>query len=208
MMDPAARILCRRRRLAAVLLLGAVGSACSKNEVPEGQPVPVAPAAAHLSAPSGRAVDGQLEFTAPEGWIQEQPSSAMRHSQYRLPGPDSGGDAELAIFTGIGGSVEQNVQRWINQFTINGAPATDAAKVSHRDISGFHVTFVDVSGTYNPGLMGGPMTSGIQGSRDGYRMLAAVIETAGRPWFLKLTGPEKTVAKWQADFERFVASVR
>jgi hypothetical protein len=208
MMDAGAGILCRRRRLAALLLLGAVASACSKNEVPEGQPVPVAPTPAHLSAPSGQSAAGELVFTAPEGWIQEQPSSAMRHSQYRLPGPDTGGDAELAIFTGIGGSVEQNVQRWLNQFTINGAPAGDTAKVSHRDISGFHVTFVDVSGTYNPGMMSGPMTSGSQGSRDGYRMLAAVIETTGRPWFLKLTGPEKTVAKWQADFERFVASVR
>ncbi|GAB4111195.1 MAG: hypothetical protein Kow001_12440 [Acidobacteriota bacterium] len=207
-MDAVSRILSMSRWLAVLLLLGIMGSACSKNEVPEGQPVPVAPTPAHLSGTSEQPAAGQLEFTAPEGWIQEQPSSAMRHSQYRLPGPDTGGDAELAIFTGIGGSVEQNVQRWINQFTVNGAPVGDAAKVSHRDISGFHVTFVDVSGTYNPGMMGGPMASGSQGSRDGYRMLAAVIETTGRPWFLKLTGPEKTVAKWQADFERFVASVR
>ncbi len=198
-----------RVRLMALLVLGVLASAaCSKNEVPEGQPVPVAPSPAHLSNPAGQSAGGQLTFTAPEGWIQEQPSSSMRHSQYRLPGPDTGGDAELAIFTGIGGSVDQNVQRWINQFTINGAPVGDAAKVSHRDISGFHVTFVDVSGTYNPGMMGGPMTAGNQGARDGYRMLAAVIETSGRPWFLKLTGPEKTVAKWEADFERFVASVR
>lgn len=174
---------------------------CSKNQPPEGQPMAAAPGAAHTAAPGA-----ELTFTAPDGWIQEQPASSMRHSQYRLPGPETGGDAELAIFTGIGGSVEQNVDRWINQFTVDGQPAKDLAEVTHRDVAGYHVTFVEVSGAYNPGTMSSPM--GGQGVRPGYRMLAAVIETSGRPWFLKLTGPEQTVAKWEPAFEQFVASVR
>jgi hypothetical protein len=178
-------------------------AACSKNQPPEGQPMAVAPGAAHAPGQSP-----ELSFTVPAGWVKEQPSSSMRHSQYRLPGPDTGGDAELAVFTGIGGSVQQNVDRWINQFTIDGKPAADTAKVEHRDLSGHHVTFVDVSGAYNPGTMSSPMGAGEQGLREGYRMLAAVIETSGRPWFLKLTGPENTVARSKAEFEAFVASVR
>lgn len=186
------------------LVFWVLASGCSQPQPPQGQPMTVAPGASH----EGAAQAPELSFTVPEGWIQEQPSSAMRHSQYRLPGPDTGGDAELAVFAGIGGSVQANVDRWIAQFTVNGQSVADSAKVDHRDISGYHITFVDVSGDYDPGTMSAPMGAGDQGPRSGYRMLAAVVETSGRPWFLKLTGPEQTVAKWQASFEQHVASVK
>jgi len=126
----------------------------------------------------------------------------MRHSQYRLPG--DAGDAELAIFVGIGGGVQQNVDRWVNQFSNeDGSSAEGRAQTSKQQINGFEVTFVDVSGTYNPGTMGtssGPMND--------YRMLGAVIETGSEPWFLKLTGPADTVGKWEESFKSFVESVR
>ena len=41
-----------------------------------------------------------------------------------------------------------------------------------------------------------------------YRMLAAVAETKGGPWFFKLTGPERTVEKNRAAFESLLASIR
>jgi len=44
--------------------------------------------------------------------------------------------------------------------------------------------------------------------RQGYRMLAAVAETTEGPWFFKLTGPEKTIAKWSGSFDHFIGSFK
>jgi hypothetical protein len=169
----------------------AVVSSCSKPEPPQGEPIQFS---------GGKPTRGaELSFQVPEGWVEEEPSSAMRRTQYRLPGPDPlGGDAELAIFAGIGGSVEQNVNRWINQFEPEGDP-----RVTKRVINSFQVTLVDVSGTYSAGRM----TAGAEAKKN-QRMLAAVIETAGTPWFFKLVGPQETVAKWESSFEGYIESVR
>jgi len=177
------------------------GLACSQaEEPPAGEEIPFNRGTAQ-SGPQ----NGGLEFRMPEGWVREQPSSAMRHSQYLLPGEEAGKDAELAVFTNIGGSIRQNVDRWINQFTIDdGRSASEAAEVSTKEIHGFKVTLVDVSGSYNAAM--GPMAAGGGETRPGYRMLAAVIETPQAPWFLKLTGPRETVARWEASFEQFVES--
>ncbi len=100
-------------------------SACSKNEAPQGEEVPVA---ANPSAMATRAdAGGGVTLVAPQGWVSEQPSSSMRKSQYRLPGPDTGGDAEVAVFAGIGGSAQANIDRWIGQFSgPDGSPAKDS----------------------------------------------------------------------------------
>jgi hypothetical protein len=39
-------------------------------------------------------------------------------------------------------------------------------------------------------------------------MLAAVAETASGPWFFKLTGPAKTVARWQSGFSAFLDTIK
>jgi hypothetical protein len=35
-----------------------------------------------------------------------------------------------------------------------------------------------------------------------------VVETPGGPYFIKLTGPAKTIAKWERAFEQFVGSLK
>ncbi len=41
-----------------------------------------------------------------------------------------------------------------------------------------------------------------------FRMKAAVVETPGGPYFVKLTGPERTVARWNDSFTAFLKSLR
>jgi hypothetical protein len=171
--------------------LSVVSSSCSTTEVPQGERIQFS--AGELSE------DGELQFQVPEGWIEEEPSSGMRKAQYRLPGSESsGGDAEVAVFAGIGGSVEQNVSRWISQFE-----AAEAPQVNKRTISGYPVTVVDISGTFS----GGAMTAGA-GAKQGHRMLAAVIETGSAPWFVKLTGPVNAVKKWENSFDSYIQSLK
>jgi hypothetical protein len=131
----------------------------------------------------------------------------MRKAQYALPKADGDSeDGELAVFyfgLGQGGSVEGNIDRWIGQISQpDGSPSKDKAKISKKEVSGMAVTRVDVSGTYSGGMMSNAAP------RAGYRMLAAVVETPEGPWFFKLTGPEKTVAKWADSLNQFIDDLK
>jgi len=133
----------------------------------------------------------------------------MRKAQYKLPRAEGDmEDGELVVFyfgEGQGGSVEANVQRWIGQFKkADGSPAGDVARRTTKEVRGIKVTIVDVSGTYTGG---GPMMSSGD-PKPSYRMLAAVAETRGGPWFVKLTGPTRTVTRWEPGFQEFLDSMR
>lgn len=149
-----------------------------------------------------------LTFRTPDGWIQETPSSSMRVAQFKLSreGMDRE-DAEFVVFYfgGQGGSARANVERWIGQFSqADGSPANEVAQVDERDANAIHLTIVDVSGTYV--ASGGPMMR-TSPPKPNYRLLAAVAEATGGPWFLKLTGPRATVDKWEKSFHELLETL-
>ena len=160
-------------------------------------------------APSPAVAVSNLTFSAPADWVVETPSSSNRQAQYKLlrAGNDPE-DAELALyyFPGGGGTPQANIDRWIGQFhKADGSPASDTSKVVHKDINGIAVITLDVSGNYEGSMM--PMQQAAKPKTD-FRMLAAIVETGSGPWFFKLTGPAKTVAKWQSSFDVFLNSIR
>ena len=63
---------------------------------------------------------------------------------------------------------------------------------------------VDVSGSYTGSIMA---MQGAADSKPGFRMLGAIAETGDGLWFVKLTGPAPTVARWQPGFEDFLDSL-
>ena len=67
------------------------------------------------------------------------------------------------------------------------------------------VTTVDVSGTYVAEVKPG---SAERHNKPNYRMRAAVVETPGGPYFVKLTGPAATVGAASAAFDAFLQSMR
>jgi hypothetical protein len=109
-------------------------------------------------------------------------------------------------FGGGGGSVEANIERWLGQMQQpDGRPSKDLAARSTRTVNGLAVSLVDVSGTYVAETSPG---SGERLNRPGYRLRAAVVQTPKGPYFIKLTGPAKTIAAEDAAFEAFIASLR
>ena len=191
----------------SLLLISAVAillATCSANETESAATAP--PSEGVTASPSQST--GELSFTAPPEWISETPSSRMRRAQYRLSRvPGDLEDAEMVVFffPGQGGSVQANVDRWIGQFRrSDGSPATDIAGVSHRETHGIPLTLVDVSGTYREST--GPMMAPAEPKPD-FRMLAAIAETPNGPWFFKLTGPEKTVTRWEESFHSFLETL-
>ncbi len=208
------RIVFPRAVFAAAFLVLSAIILCScgnqNSESPGGSPAaPPPPSSSGKTAPSspaGAAAFGAFRVTIPEGWLPQTPSSNMRKAQYSLPGP--AGNAELAVFNfpGQGGSVEANIDRWIGQFSQpDGSPSKSKAQTRHIAVSGFRVTLLDVTGTYQGGMMPGMGDSRPQPNT---RMLAAVVETANGPWFFKLTGPAPTVANWQKSMEQMLNSIK
>jgi hypothetical protein len=146
-----------------------------------------------------------LKWTSPKGWKTEGPRP-MRAATYIIP-PTAGdsANAECAVYffgPGQGGSVESNLDRWKGQvLSPDGKPAD--AKISKRTVHGLPVTTIDAAGDYTG--MGGPMAASKSVQSD-YRLLGAIVEAPDGNVFIKLTGPAKTVAASQAEFEKLLNS--
>lgn len=161
-----------------------------------------------LSLPISAFQKSSLKFTVPAGWIEEERTSSMRVAQYRLPrAATDTEDASLVLYyfgQGQGGSATANVERWIGQMKqAEGASSKEAAKEEHLEVNGLKVTTVDVSGTYVAETAPG---SGTFHNKPAYRLRAAVVETPNGSYFVKLVGPEKTVAQWNESFLSYVRS--
>lgn len=178
----------------------APAAAETPNGPPAGAPIgPLTssgePAAAPAMPPAGGAAAGaagRLAFSLPEGWTEVPPASPMRMAQATIPGP--GGPADLVLFhfgVGGGGGVDANIDRWIGQMEVEGEPERGSF-----DANGLRVTWVDVGGTLLPSGMGMGPTEPQPGSR----LLGAVVEGPGGPWFFKATGPDETLAAAREDF--------
>jgi hypothetical protein len=146
-----------------------------------------------------------IRWVAPQGWKAEGPRP-MRAATYTIaPAPGDPGGAECIVNffgPGQGGGIEANVERWRGQVQgPDGKPAT--AKIDKRTIRGVAITMIDSSGTYTG--MGGPMAS--SKPAPGYRLIGAIAEGPDGNVFFKLTGPSKTIAAQQKNFEQLLASI-
>ncbi len=180
------------------------GAACAKESSSEnaGSPVSEVPPATSTAGPGGR-----LQWTAPDGWVEERPSSSMRRAQFRVPGVEGDADAEAVVFyfgPGQGGDVEANVNRWLQQFTgADGGPSSDSS-VRDLEVSGLGILRVETRGTYDGGMR---MGAGPSGPFPGYMLLGAIAQGPDSNWFFKLTGPEGTVTANAEAFDAWIGSL-
>ena len=145
---------------------------------------------------------GTLIFTKPASWTTRPPASSMRVAEFVVPkAPGDSEDAEVIIyyFAGGGGSVEANLQRWASQVQSTKDPVR-----STTTVNGLTLTSLDVSGTYVAAMQPG---SSEHHNKPGFRMRAIVVETPKGPYFIKLTGPAKTVDSTGAVFDQFLQSL-
>jgi hypothetical protein len=168
------------------------------REVPPNQ---TSAPASTASTMSQRDATGEAKWTAPSRW-ESKPASGMRAATYLIPAAsgDSEG-AECAVFKNIGGGVQANIDRWVGQFE----KTAGAPKQKQETINGFPVTTVDLTGTFKGG---GPMMGQSSGPKSNYRLLGAIVETPEGEVFFKLTGPAKTVAAAQSEFQSMLKSLK
>lgn len=147
---------------------------------------------------------GHVAWRAGPPFLARRPSSELRAAEYAVSDQP---DTELAVFhfgEGEGGSVDENVGRWLDQLAQpDGRPTREVAEIEERELDGMPATIVDARGSFS-GVRG----SGAEEEREGYRLLGAIIEAEGGMVFFKLLGPEAGVAAAEPAFEALLTSIR
>jgi hypothetical protein len=194
------------KRIIALTTLALICCGCSKNSATVG-PNSRAVQSSSSAAPSQNAT-GELRYQVPAGWTVEKTTSDMRVAQYKLPKAEGDGeDALLIVYyfgQGQGGSAQANIDRWINQIKQpDGQSSKEKAKTDTLTVNGLQVDTVDVTGNYSGGMS---PDSAPANSQSIYRLRAAVIETPKGSYFVKLTGPEKTVGHWDQAYTGYLKS--
>lgn len=140
-----------------------------------------------------------LAWTPPRGWEVAPNRSPMRLATYRVSGPaGAAGGAELTV-TRAGGTAADNLERWVGQFDSAGPD-----KRTERTVRGFHVSTLEVGGTYE----GGMTKAGSETAHPGWALLGAVVETDGPFYFFKMVGPADAVGAARPAFDVLLSSVR
>jgi hypothetical protein len=188
------------KRWTAALLLAAIllpVAGCTKQKQQSGQ---AGANMASLGSATG-SVAG-IRWSIPKRWT-EQGQRPMRVATYGIPAAEGDGEAgECAIFyfgNDQGGTVDQNIDRWIGQFETAGVPAR-----SRKDVNGMKVTLVQVAGAYL--APAGPMMQST-GKKENFRLLGAIVEGPEGSVFYKFTGPAKTVTEAEGEFNAMVGSL-
>jgi hypothetical protein len=154
----------------------------------------------------GQHIVGPLALKIPPAWKAEPTTSGMRAAQWKVPAAKGGEAAELVAFyfgPNGAGTVAENIQRWAEQFDVNGKPAQ--VKKSTRTIAGVPATLVELEGRFVAA-----MTPGADAKHDkpDHMMLGVIIETKDGPYYYKLTGPKATVQGVRAQFASMVAEIQ
>ena len=158
---------------------------------PAGAPAAPATDMANTTVPTANGSD--LMWTAPADWKPKAPG-AMRKGSYTVTG--AAGDADLSItaFPGDVGGELANLNRWRGQIQLPPLGQAElATATTHFEQNGMSIVVVDF---VSP--------SAVKPSR----IVGAIVPFNGATWFLKLMGPDPTVAAAKPAFLEFLKSVR
>jgi hypothetical protein len=149
---------------------------------------------------------GGLSFKAPESWKTIPTTSSMRKAQLKVE-PVAGDDfpAMLVVyaFPGGAGTVDANIKRWQSQFV---GPDGSPPKIESKAVKGknVEVTRVETSGRYKPSPIPGVAP---EPERESARLLGAIVVTDRVGYFLKMVGPDKTMAQLRPAFDELISSL-
>lgn len=152
--------------------------------------------------PTQKVEADKLSFSAPATWKKGTPKSAMRKAQLTVPAAEGDNEpAMLVVFAlpGAAGGIASNIDRYKGQFkSADGKPVETQTKVVK--VKGQEVTRVEIAGTYKD-----PFGTGA--SLPEARMLAAMAESGGIGYFIRLVGPEKTVKAAMPAFDAMIKTI-
>ena len=199
-----------------LLVLGFVAWRRSMEPAPGSGAAGEPPAAASPMPPSGTpdvggspGADGSSEATlaasglrwkTPASWREGGPR-AMRIATYFVGGPDPETTGECAVFhfgPGMGGGVDDNIERWVGQF--DGSPNYVRRVLT---VHGLKVTRVEIAGTF----LAPDSEMQSQGKRPAWKLLGAIVEGPQGAVFFKFTGPAAVIDGAAKGFDTMLASL-
>jgi hypothetical protein len=135
------------------------------------------------------------KWTVPSEW-KEQPLTEMRLASFKAEGSNGeSADISISSFPGDAGGLESNINRWRGQMHQAVLDADSLAKTLERTtVDGVPVVLVDVQ---TP-----------EGAQKPDRIIGAVLRTADRTWFVKMTGAPAVLQAQADNFKQFVNSFR
>ena len=148
----------------------------AKGQAPEDHPQVTASTdgAEKASDKPGEVDIDDMHWAAPENWVPKAAASSFVKAEFKLPKADGdSADGRLTVST-VGGNVEQNIERWRNQF--GGKPEKQSTETI--DLAGTKTTIADFEGTFKEG---GPMMAAAAVDRPGYRMIGRHHTAATTP---------------------------
>jgi hypothetical protein len=132
-------------------------------------------------------------WTKPDGWT-EKALSEMRLGSFQVAGTnDETADVSITAFPGDAGGLELNVNRWrqqVHQPTLEGDQLAQSCQ--EETVDGIPTIIVDLQSP--------------AGTEKASAILGAVMRTADRTWFVKMTGPPDLLKVQKDNFLRFVRS--
>lgn len=148
---------------------------------------------------------GALTFHYHAPWKDVSSGRPMRAGELKYEHKEEEGleDVEVVFYyfgPGQGGGIEPNIQRWVGQF--EGEPTVERET---DEVDGNKIHYLYAKGTYLDSGMGGPF-AGNKTAKEGYMMLAAIVENKEGAVFLKATAPEKSAEAIKDAFKKVATS--
>lgn len=149
--------------------------------------------------------EGIITMHATKKWEVIKPKVRFIEAEFAIKASEGDDNNGRLTMMGAGGSIEQNIDRWKQQFSPeDGKTIDESTKVEKKEIGGQEVHVVDIVGTYADSR--GPRTPATK--REGYRMLAAIIVTDKGKYFVKFYGPATTVGDNEKHFASLLKSMK
>jgi len=163
---------------------------------PPNTPTHTASSTPHLADDQTLTLTG-LTFTVPKDWAVEPitPGPFAAKAAFNIPGAGSEGPCAVRIthYPGMKGKDDMNIDRWASQFRgPDGKPLTrDTGVITKRDVADgkIRVTMVQFTGSMASGMSGsGPI-------QPDQRLVAAIVDHARGPHFVKVSGSVESMKK-------------
>ncbi len=164
-------------------------------DVSAGQPAETPATQGNTSAESGMQSFAGMKFLVPTAW-KSLPLSQMQMGiiAAKFGMPEISADVSLTL-SATGGSLEDNVRRWEDQFSGGEPPVRDVLSMGAEQ-----ATIVRLQGRFTPGFGRSP--------EENWSMTGVIIPMAGQNYYLKLTGPTPDVARAEEEFLKFCQTAR
>lgn len=149
--------------------------------------------------------DGALTFSAPANWKKSQPKFDFIHADFTIPKAEGDErDGRLTI-SQVGGSLDANLNRWVDQFVNVDADNEDQMKKEKAMLNDMPVHMIKIAGTFKDGA--GPFAPKTE--RKDYVLVGAAIEMeGGANVYIKSYGPKKTMAANAATIKKMIKKMK